>query len=114
MPFSPKMLRFPVLFLMLFFPGVLGTIVLRKMVILSSWSIGEAESRLSPVRERFSPWQLFLLWEKIESHFCIKCWNMKQVVFYGHQNSLHIYSYVIETKRSVIFNALKVLQPCGN
>lgn len=36
------MLRFPVLFLMLFFPGVLGTIVLRKMVILSSWLIGEA------------------------------------------------------------------------
>lgn len=61
MSFSPKMLRFPVLFLMLFFPGVLGTIVLRKMVILASWCTGEAESRLSPVRAAVLPLVTFLI-----------------------------------------------------
>ena len=46
---------------------------------------------------------------------------MKQVVFYGHQNSLHIalpeYIFIVvllKQMRSVIFNALRVLQPCGN
>lgn len=66
--------------------------------------------KVSPVRGVVLPWQLSIV-GKSDLTFCIKCWNMKQVVFYGHQNSLHIYSYVIETKKVCTFlNALKVLQ----
>ena len=61
MSFSPKIPRLPVVFLMLFFPGVSGTIVLRKVVVPVSWSIGEAESGRAGSRAAGLPLATFLI-----------------------------------------------------